>query len=66
MHFWVVVMDENSAKKIVRFYLDITEKSEDEVKKLLIGSGKAIRYFNLKSGDVIKKSMKTIWNALIL
>ncbi len=51
-------MDENSAKKIVRFYLDVTEKSEEEINKLLIGSGKAIRYFTLKSGKVIKESWK--------
>lgn len=51
-------MDENSAKKIVRFYLDITDKSEEEINKLLIDSGNAIRYFTLKSDKVIKKSWK--------
>lgn len=51
-------MEEKAARKITRFYLDVTDKGEEEIKKLLIDSGNAIRYFTLKSGEVIKKNWK--------
>lgn len=54
----VKVMGEEEARKITRFYLDVTKRGDDEIKKLLIDSGNAIRYFTLKSGEVIKKNWK--------
>lgn len=52
-------MDKASTQKITRFYLDITEKSEEEIKELLIASRKATRYFTLKSDP--DRSIKKTW-----
>lgn len=51
-------MNENQARKIVRFYLEITDVDDLDIKKYLIKRKVAVRYFNLKSNEIVK----TVWN----